>query len=99
MSAQSSSGTADSCPLCGGLGRVDDPIQAGGLLCTACDGTGDRRAADLLRAYRLGFQDGLEAMRDAMPQARESVGIERLCQLIDQDRRESYGDTEAADGA
>ena len=66
----------DGCPTCHGVGREPD-----GLLCLKCDGTGIRWVAVLLRAYRLGFDEGIDAMRNAMPMTNGGLPDHRL--LID----------------
>ncbi len=55
------------CDHCGGAGRVADAITTGGLLCLFCEGTGSHAAMRLVRAYRLGFHDGVGAVRSALP--------------------------------
>ena len=56
------------CPKCDGVGRLEGEDGFGdGWICRACDGTGNRYHAMLLRAYRLGWSEGIEAMRNAMP--------------------------------
>lgn len=73
------------CPACGGLGRIDDPTTSQGLTCGACEGTGNREAARLLRAYRRGYADGIEAMRQAMPNGyggNEPLGLFELLNAI-----------------
>jgi hypothetical protein len=93
MSTASSSGPSG-CPVCHGLGRVDDPITTEGLLCTACAGTGNHRAYRELEAYRLGFAAGMEAMRDAMPQPHAPMGLERLQTVLDGQETEAAWDAE-----
>ena len=88
MCAASSSGT-DRCPTCRGLTRLDDPTTTDGLLCIACGGTGNRQEYRQLQAYRIGFADGMEAMRDAMPQPPEPMGTERLAAALDEQEREA----------
>jgi hypothetical protein len=59
------------CPGCAGVGRikVDQPgwEDHPGLLCLTCEGTGLAMRARLRRAYMLGFEQGVDAMRRAQP--------------------------------
>lgn len=96
MSSESSSPTT-SCPLCKGLGRVDAPAHAGGLLCTRCDGTGSARVADLLRAWRDGYECGMLAMRNALPVNAHVPHAELLIDRIERQRREDYAEERPAE--
>lgn len=61
----------ESCPKCNGRGRIKVDATGWeahpGLVCGLCDGTGDADRARLVRAYRFGYADGVQAMRDAIP--------------------------------
>ena len=81
--------SASGCPSCRGMGRVDDPVTTGGLLCTACAGTGNRQVYREFSAYRMGIQVGMDAMRDAMPQPRERMTLDGLQTALDAIEREN----------
>ncbi len=73
------------CPACEGRGRLPDPVTTGGLLCLACDGTGNAQAARLLRAYRLGYEHGIRAMRNGMPNGygtEDPMTLDRLAEIV-----------------
>lgn len=60
------------CPACKGIGRTDySEGNPDGLACLSCGGTGNRWHALLHRAYMAGWADGIEAMRNALPQSPE----------------------------
>lgn len=63
------------CPDCDGLGRIAAEGFPQGLLCLGCDGTGNREASRIYRAYRLGLRHGEAAVRNATPTHDESLGL------------------------
>jgi hypothetical protein len=71
------------CPYCRGKGR-----DSAGLLCMRCDGTGDREAMMLRRAYDLGRTHGRDEVyaRMGVVPIREEilpmVGLARLRELL-----------------
>ena len=69
------------CPECAGLGRVYAGTNV--FACTHCSGTGDADAYRLLRAYRTGLSDGVEAQRNAMPIYTRDMGLEEIREMVD----------------
>lgn len=71
------------CRHCAGLGTVPGRAfeETGEFeVCLRCDGTGDRLAALLLRAYECGWRDAVERTQVAMSETRKTldVGLEGL---------------------
>lgn len=62
----------EKCPKCSGAGRIEIPGQGWeahpGLVCLLCDGTGNAVRARIRRAYDLGYQAGIDGMRNAWVQ-------------------------------
>jgi len=79
------------CPSCDGQGRVDDPVTKGGLACLACGGTGNAERYLFYRAYLLGREHGIEAMREALPGGygtSPTLGLEELWEMLKRQSRE-----------
>ena len=79
------------CPKCAGSGRLYSlpALEAlegryDGYPCGACGGTGDLDAYRLLRAYRVGLEDGMQAMRDAHPHFERPMNLRNLRDLVDE---------------
>ncbi len=70
------------CPECAGQGKTWDEATKQLWGCFACGGSGDLLNTWLLRAYRLGLSNGLDAMSRAMPQYDQPMTLERLLEAV-----------------